>query len=295
MTGVIFIDKEKGLTSFDVCKRLSKIYSEKKCGHTGTLDPLATGLMVVLFGGATRFARFITEEEKSYRASFKLGLVSDTYDVTGNVTETGVVGVTEQDVKDILPRFTGKLTQLPPMYSAVSVGGERLYKLAREGKEVERPSREVEIKNLELIGAENGEYTIDVTCSKGTYIRSLVNDMGRALGCGAVMASLRRTKYAGISLESAVSLSELQAAEEKNKDISRFIHPVDSVLSGKRVIISAKQAGRFQNGGALDLARVKQNIKEKDLCKVYSPSGEFLGLGEATADELRVKRVLVEK
>ncbi len=295
MTGVIFIDKEKGLTSFDVCKRLSKIYSEKKCGHTGTLDPLATGLMVVLFGGATRFARFITEEEKSYRASFKLGLVSDTYDVTGNVTETGVVGVTEQDVKDILPRFTGKLTQLPPMYSAVSVGGERLYKLAREGKEVERPSREVEIKNLELIGAENGKYTIDVTCSKGTYIRSLINDMGRALGCGAVMASLRRTAYAGISFESAVTVSEVQAAEEKNEDISRFIHPVDSVLGGKRVVVSAKQAGRFQNGGALDLARVKQNIKEKDLCKVYSPSGEFLGLGEATADELRVKRVLVEK
>ena len=201
MNGIICINKKQNITSFGVCAKLRGILGEKKVGHTGTLDPMAEGVLPVMIGGATRFLNFLPESDKGYRASFILGKTTDTLDITGNVTAEYENNVSESDVSEALKFFKGKIMQTPPMYSAVSVNGKRLYELARQGIEVERKEREIEIKRLELVENINGEYVIDVFCSKGTYIRSLIDDIGRMLGCGAVMTSLVRTSAMGFTLE----------------------------------------------------------------------------------------------
>ncbi|MDE6110854.1 MAG: tRNA pseudouridine(55) synthase TruB, partial [Eubacterium sp.] len=215
MNGIICIDKKQDITSFGVCAKLRGILGEKKVGHTGTLDPMAEGVLPVMLGGATRFLNFLPESDKGYRASFILGKTTDTLDITGNVTAEYEVHSTQEDVLNALSSFKGKIMQTPPMYSAVSVNGKRLYELARQGIEVERNEREIEIKKLELVGFENGEYVIDVFCSKGTYIRSLIDDIGKKLGCGAVMTSLVRTSAMGFSLENCVTLDELQKRKDE--------------------------------------------------------------------------------
>ncbi len=295
MTGAICIDKSSGMTSFTVCKKLSKLFEEKKCGHTGTLDPLATGLMIVLFGGATRFSQFIADEDKHYVAKFILGKATDTYDITGTITEEQCVNVSKDDVERALNNFRGSISQEPPMYSAISLNGERLYKLARAGEVVEREKRQIFIKSLSIISYENNEYTIDTVCSKGTYIRSLINDIGQALGCGAVMTSLRRLGYAGLSLQDSVTLEDLFKEKENSKDISKHIVPIDKLLQEESVYITEKQSVRFKNGGALDINRVQYNIQEGQQYKVYSPTNEFLGLGKVEDGEIKVRKLLVNK
>ncbi len=170
MTGIICIDKKKDITSFGVCAKVRGITGEKKCGHTGTLDPMAQGVLPVMLGGATRFLDFLPESDKGYRASFVLGKTTDTLDITGKITAEYKVNASEADVLKTLEAFRGKIKQIPPMYSAVSVNGKRLYALARQGIEIERNAREAEIKKLELISADGNSYVIDVFCSKGTYI-----------------------------------------------------------------------------------------------------------------------------
>ncbi|MCD7723644.1 MAG: tRNA pseudouridine(55) synthase TruB [Clostridiales bacterium] len=295
MTGVICIDKSAGITSLGVCKAVARILGEKKCGHTGTLDPMATGLMIVLLGGATRFAEFIPDTEKSYRASFILGKTTDTYDITGKLTGEYEVSAGPADVQKALIRFKGKIMQLPPMYSAVSKNGQRLYKLARAGIEVERSERQIEITRLELVSAENGEYVIDIVCSRGTYIRTLIDDIGKALGCGAVMTSLRRTGAAGFLADNALTIDELEKISVSGAELSKHVLSVDSVLKEKPLYVSEKQAVRFKNGGALDSGRVRGDAELGTLYKIYSDSGEFLGLGLAAPHEIKVKRVLVNK
>lgn len=297
MTGIICINKPKDITSFGVVAKIRGITREKKAGHTGTLDPMATGVLPVMLGGATRFLDFLPDSDKGYKAGFILGKTTDTLDITGNVTAEYEVNVTEDDVEKVLDDFRGVISQIPPMYSAVSVDGQRLYDLARQGIEVERQSREIEIKKLELTGVENGEYIIDVICSKGTYIRTLIDDIGRRLGCGAVMTSLTRTLAMGFTLDDCVSLDELQKRRDNDIpfddaviDIEKMFEPYDNVY------VSDAQARRFSNGGALSADRIKKNLKN-GLYRVYSNNGFFLGLGEMSVEnqELSVKRLLVRR
>lgn len=296
MTGIICINKGMDITSFGVCAKVRGITREKKCGHTGTLDPMATGVLPIMLGGATRFLDFLPESDKCYSASFILGKTTDTLDITGEVTAEFEVNVGKADIENVLPEFRGKIMQIPPMYSAVSVGGQRLYDLARKGIEVEREAREIEVKGLELVGEDNGEYVIDVHCSKGTYIRTLIDDIGRRLGCGAVMTKLVRTSAMGFTLDDCVTIEELQRRKNEGIGFDDILLPLPKALSCyESVYVSDAQANRFKNGGALDLKRIKQRLSEGSLYCVYSPSGEFLGLGEAQADELAVKRVFVNR
>lgn len=297
MTGIICINKDKDITSFGVVAKVRGITREKKAGHTGTLDPMATGVLPVMLGGATRFLDYLPDSDKGYRAGFMLGKTTDTLDITGVVTGEYEVSVTDEQVRNVLEKFRGVISQVPPMYSAVSVDGKRLYDLARQGIEVERQARQVEIKKLELVGCENGEYTIDVVCTKGTYIRTLIDDIGRELGCGAVMTSLTRTLAMGFTLEDSVTLDELQRRRDEGitfgdivMDIEKMFEPYD------RVSVSEAQSKRFSNGGALALERIRKKLTD-GIYRVYSPDGLFLGLGECSTEkqELSVKRLLVRR
>ncbi len=295
MTGFVFLNKGEGITSFFAASRLRRLFSTKKVGHTGTLDPMATGVLPVAVGGATRFIDFIPDSDKAYRARFLLGRTTDTLDITGEVLTENEVNVKREDVEKILPEFTGEIFQVPPMYSALKKDGVRLYDLARQGIEVEREERKITIYSLELTSYEGeNEFEFDVSCSKGTYIRTLIDDMGRRLGCGAVMTSLTRTRANSVDLADCLSLEELGALCEKG-EIESSLHTVDSLLPYDIIKVTDNQAKRFSNGGELDCARLKIT-PEEGLYKVYSHGGAFLGLGEITEDktQLKVRRVYVE-
>ncbi len=293
MTGIIILDKPKNITSFGAVARVRRICSEKKCGHTGTLDPMATGVMTVMLGNTTRFTELLPSHDKAYVASFRLGTITDTLDITGTVLETREVNSTADEVEAALKSFEGEISQLPPMYSAVSVNGQRLYELARKGIEVERKPRSVTVYSIEMLSRseKNGEYEIAVECSSGTYIRTLIADLGEKLGCGAVLTELRRTKANGFSIENAVTLEQLEAAANDGT-LDSIVTPIDRALEGYPVIrVSAAQAKRFSNGGELDLQRLKYP-RMLGLFRIYDPENNFIGLGEiGTGDSLGVKRV----
>lgn len=295
MTGIICVNKEKDITSFGVVAKLRGITGEKKAGHTGTLDPMATGVLPVMFGGATRFLNFLPDSDKGYRATFKLGMTTDTLDITGEVTSQSEVAVNSTDVKNAMRDFVGVIDQIPPMFSAKSVDGVRLYDLAREGKTVEREACRVEIKELELVAFDETEHTyqIDVLCSKGTYIRSLIDDIGKKLGCGAVMTKLVRTKAMGFDLSDCLTLAELQERKDSGKGFDDVLIDIERMFDCyKKVRVSPAQSTRFFNGGALDINRVQKNIMPDEICAVYSDKNEFLGLGQRQGEELKVLRVL---
>ena len=212
MNGFVVMDKPEGVTSFKAAAPLRRLFNERKVGHTGTLDPMATGVLPVALGKAARFIDYLPDSDKAYLARFRCGVTTDTLDITGTVLTETDAHVTETDVLALLPRFTGKIEQVPPMYSAISVNGQRLYDLARKGIEVERQSRKITVYSLELLGEIDGEFEIAVRCSKGTYIRSLIADIGEALGCGAVMTALRRTRSNGFSVEDALTPEQIEAS-----------------------------------------------------------------------------------
>lgn len=296
MTGIICINKDKDITSFGVVAKVRGITRIKKAGHTGTLDPMATGVLPVMLGGATKFLDYLPDSDKGYRASFILGKTTDTLDITGNVTGEYPVHTTREDVENILCEFRGVISQIPPMYSAVSVDGKRLYDLARQGIEVERQAREIEIKKLELVGADTNEYTIDVICSKGTYIRTLIDDIGRKLGCGAVMTSLQRTLAMGFTLDDCITIEKLQEMRDKSLDFEDIVIDIEKIFSSyESITVTDAQARRFSNGGALALDRLRKSLSD-NFYRVYNPQDEFLGLGKADFEkqELAVKRLLVK-
>ena len=295
MTGFIFLDKDEDMTSFFAASRLRRIFSTKKVGHTGTLDPMATGVLPVAVGGATRFIDFIPDSDKAYRARFLLGKTTDTLDITGRVLTEGEVNVKREDIEKILPLFTGEIFQVPPMYSALKKDGVRLYDLARQGIEVEREKRKITVYSLSLTSFEGeNEFEIDVSCSKGTYIRTLIDDIGKELGCGAVMTKLRRTAANGVGIDDCITLDKLKELSEKGEQNSA-LHGVDSILPFASITVTDNQAKRFSNGGELDTERLKIT-PEEGLYKVYSRGGAFLGIGEITEEktQLKVKRVFVE-
>lgn len=280
MNGFVILDKGEGVTSFRAAACLRRIYGVKKTGHTGTLDPMATGVLPVALGKATRFIDFIPESDKGYTAKLKLGTVTDTLDITGTVLSQREVKVSEAEFLAALDFFRGDILQLPPMYSAIQKDGVRLYELARKGIEVEREKRAVTIKELRYLGCSDGEFEIEVVCSKGTYIRSLISDIGDKLGTGAVMTSLRRTLANGFTLNEAKTEKKLEELGEKallGIDFPFMCYP--------SVKVSANQARRFLNGGELSADRLHTEVKPS-LYRVYSPENVFLGLGEVKQDDI---------
>lgn len=293
MTGFVFLDKEEGMTSFVAAKRLGRIFETKKVGHTGTLDPMATGVMVIAMEHSTRFIELIDNHDKAYRARFLLGRTTDTLDITGKILSEREVNVSRDEVERAVLSFKGDVMQLPPMYSAIKKDGVRLYELARQGIEIEREERKVSISSISLTDASEKEYEIEVYCSKGTYIRSLISDIGEKLGTGAVMTSLRRIKANGVTVDRCHTLGELEKMKEQG-ELERALMPVDSFIKYPEIRVTAPQAKRFSNGGGLDINRFGGK-KEPGLYNVYSPEGRFLGIGEIDGErtELKVKRVFV--
>jgi len=286
MNGFVLINKPSGLTSFKVTGSVKRKSGEKRCGHAGTLDPLATGVLPVMIGRATRLIDLIDDNRKAYIASLVLGLATDTLDCDGEVLIDQPVNVTKQDLENVLEEFKGEITQIPPMYSALSKDGVKLYKLARQGVEVERKPRKATVYNIELLefdGKDNAKILVE--CSKGTYIRTIIDDIGVKLKCGAFMNELQRIKASGFSLNECISLDEFL-----QKDISQTIIPVDkAVESFCAVYVTENQAVRFKNGNELDLNRLK--IKENSLYYRVYCKDEFLGLGEIKENSLKPKVV----
>lgn len=281
MNGIIILDKPSGFTSFDAVAVLRGLSHQKKIGHTGTLDPMATGVLPILLGRAAKALNFLPDTGKEYVASFRLGERRDTGDITGEVVERSPAPVALEALEAALPQFRGEILQVPPMYSAVSVGGKRLYELARKGLEVDRPARPVTISRLELLSydPQTKEGSLRVGCSKGTYIRALIEDLARAAGSCGAMTALRRTSACGFSQEDAHSLEALKALAAEGR-LEEALLPVEGLFAlYPAVRVSPAQATRFQNGGGLDLARLR-GVPEGGLCRVKSPQGLFLGLGQ---------------
>ena len=267
--GVLIIDKPQGWTSMDVCAKLRGIFHEKRVGHAGTLDPMATGVLPVFLGRATRAVEFAAEGAKEYHAVLRLGLVTDTQDTTGTVLEEKPVAVTPTELEAVLPRFRGEILQVPPMYSAIKVEGKKLYELARKGREVERAPRPVTIHALELGERLSGtDFCLRVECSKGTYIRTLCHDIGQALGCGGAMAELRRTRAAGYTIDRAVTMEQVQAAA----DPAALLTPVDSLFAHLPALaLTAAQAKCVRNGAPFTFSREGE-------WRAYGPGGDFLAV-----------------
>lgn len=294
MNGILCLDKPTDMTSFSCCAVVRRLLGTKKVGHGGTLDPMATGVLPVLVGNATRALDFLPDHRKRYIASVRFGAVSDTLDVWGAVQETGAALPTRAAAEEALAAFRGDILQVPPMMSALKKDGKRLYELAREGIEIEREARPVTIERLELLDFDEaaGTATIDCTCSKGTYIRTICDDWGRALGCGAVMSALRRTMAVGLTLDDAITLDEARELGE-NGTLSERLIPIEEALAVYPALtVSAGQAVRFQNGGALALDRL--SARPTSLVRVFSPNGEFLGLGRPDEQELGVARLFAK-
>ncbi len=296
MTGIICLDKPCDMTSFMAVKKVSRILGVKKAGHTGTLDPMATGVLVIMLGHCTRFIELLPEHRKSYSARVKLGLTTDTLDITGEVLSENPVNVTEEQLLQVVEAFKGEISQVPPMYSAIKKDGERLYDLARKGIEIERESRQITIEKLKIYDFDGTEFSMDVTCSAGTYIRSLCDDIGKDLGCGAVMTSLRRTEANGFSIENAVTLEELEKLVSEKAEQSVITSVEKALMSYPEITVTSPQANRFSNGGELGYERLHGDYSV-GVYRVYSPQRKLLGLGEILTEkgDLTVRRVLIEE
>ncbi len=269
MNGIVIVDKPQDWTSQDVTARLRRVFNTRRIGHGGTLDPMATGVLPVFVGRATRGVEFFEHAEKIYEATLRLGLHTDTEDITGTVLEEREVRISERDFLDILPQFRGKVQQIPPMYSALKVNGQKLYDLARQGKVVERQPREIEIFELTCLEFAGNTARLRIHCSKGTYIRTLCKDIGEALGCGGCMESLRRVRAGEYSIDESVPLAELLESENPES----YLRPVDSMFRHHpAVTLTAKQEARCRNGNSFSIAL------EDGTYRVYGQNDDFLAL-----------------
>lgn len=285
--GVIIIDKPQDWTSMDVCAKLRGVFHEKRIGHGGTLDPMATGVLPVFVGRATRAVEFAVEGEKEYLAALQLGVITNTQDATGQVVETRPVNVDRTALEEALAAFRGEIQQIPPMYSAIKIKGKKLYELARSGKEVERAPRTVTIHGLEVLdappeGFPQGEnlWYLKVTCSKGTYVRTLCHDIGAALGCGGSLSALRRTRVGDYVLEGAVTLEQAQAAD----DPAALLMPVDTCFAGRPMLVlkSLQAEKKIRNGVALNLPTAPGDGEYR----LYGVDGSFLALSRVEGRKL---------
>lgn len=283
LNGIICINKPQEFTSFDVIAKMRGIMRVKRLGHAGTLDPMATGVLPVFVGRATKACDILPDRDKVYTAGFKLGLISDTQDVFGNITEErSAESITEDMIRDTLQQFRGDIMQIPPMYSAVMINGQRLYDLARQGIVVEREPRAVTIFSLELLSynAEEKSGVLEISCSKGTYIRTLINDIGESLGCGGIMTELVRTRACGFGLEDCVTLEDLQKLANEGVSAEKYLFPIEKVFGYLRPVrLNAHQERLYRGGVRLDIDKMKGAFKgsHDDKYRVYGEDGTFIG------------------
>lgn len=291
--GVLLLDKPLGLSSNQALQQVKRFYQAAKAGHTGSLDPLATGLLPICLGEATKFSHFLLDADKSYRALIHLGSTTTTGDAEGEVLSRADVNITEDKLRSALKSFIGRLEQVPPMYSALKHQGKALYEYARDGIDIPRPARQITIFNIELKRFEQGshQFEIDVVCSKGTYIRTLAEDIGKALGCGAHLAGLRRLTTAHFKLEDAFTIEQLEKMSADKRD-NILLRPDASVIDLPIVELDADSAYYLLQGQSV----WKSGINIVGLFRLYKEGGQFLGLGELDEEgKVAPKRLLVTK
>ncbi len=288
MNGIILVDKPQDWTSHDVVAKLRGVLHERRIGHSGTLDPLATGLLVVFVGRATRAVEFAEADSKEYLAGLRLGVSTDTQDITGNIVAESAALPDEAALREALGRFIGDIEQIPPMYSAIKIGGKKLYELARRGESVERAPRKITVSAIDIAGRDGDDYILNISCSKGTYVRTLCSDIGEALGCGACMSSLRRTRAGVFSVDDAHSLADIEAAVREGR-LSDIILPVDTLFASfPKLTVSQSAAKRLKNGNIIKISA------EDGEYKVYSDSDEFLLLGRVECGKLKTIKSFYE-
>ena len=288
MNGIILIDKPQDWTSHDVVAKLRGILHERRIGHSGTLDPLATGLLVVFVGRATRAVEFAEADSKEYIAGLRLGLSTDTQDISGNVIAECSDLPDEGAVRRAVNSFIGDIEQIPPMYSAIKIGGKKLYELARKGQSVERAPRKITVSSIEIIGREGGDYLLKIACSKGTYVRTLCNDIGASLGCGACMSSLRRISAGVFSVESAHSIDEVENAANEGRLVDIML-PVDTLFSAlPELKVPESTANRLKTGNIIKISAADGDYR------VYSDSAEFLLVGKVENGKLKTIKSFFE-
>ncbi len=284
--GILNIDKPQGITSHDVVDAIRKIFPDQKVGHTGTLDPLATGVLPICIGEATKLSDNLTSEIKKYSVKMLLGVETDTYDITGRIVFASVFNKDEIYIKERIKRFIGKQQQMPPKYSAIKVEGKKLYQYARENKDVEIKPRDIEIYNIDniKIDLESKEVAFDVECSKGTYVRSLVNDIGKKIGCGATMTELRRIRTGNFKIEDSIPLYDFLKLDYIDM-LNKVITIEDYYIENKKITLSDDELGRFLNG-------VKFEVQSSDqIVRVYN-KGKYIGLG--IVENKILKRFIIE-
>ena len=284
LNGIIIINKPKGFTSFDVIAKLRGMLHIKRLGHAGTLDPMATGVLPVFIGKATKACDIIPNNEKSYKAGFKFGIKTDTQDITGKIIFEGNSFITKGVLTDKIQMFLGETEQIPPMYSAVSVGGKRLYELAREGKETKRNPRKIFVDSIDVVEFDETLQTgvMNIQCSKGTYIRTIIHDLGEALGTGGVLTSLERMSSSGYDISQSHTLEEIQSLIDSGTGIEELIYPIESAFDryGK-IVLNQKHTRLYKNGVKLRLEQV--DAVGGNIYRVYSSENSFLGLAYADA------------
>lgn len=288
MTGIILVDKEQGWTSSDVVAKLRGVLRERRIGHAGTLDPMATGVLVVMVGRGTRASEYLMRHEKKYRAIFRPGIVTDTQDTTGNILAETPCSITREQLEDAAKAFLGDIEQIPPMYSAIKIGGQKLYDMARRGEEVERPARKIHISSITVLGSEGSDWILDVECSFGTYIRTLCSDLGDKLGCGGCMAGLRRLSSGCYHAEDAYSVQQIVDAANRG-EAEKLLLPLDSVFPEYREFHpNAWEEERILHGNP-----IKVRLQDGGY-RVYSGTGEFLMLGRAEKGILKMEKCFFE-
>lgn len=272
--GILIVDKPAGWTSQDVAAKLRGVFHERRIGHSGTLDPMATGVLVLFVGRATRAVEFAERDSKEYLAGLRLGLVTNTQDTSGETLETHPVAVTREELDAALDAFRGDISQIPPMYSAIKIGGKKLYELARKGQEVERKPRNITIFELAVEDGHDSDWNLRVRCSKGTYVRTLCHDIGQRLGCGGCMSSLRRTRAGRFTLEQAVTMEQILAFAQEH-DPAELLMPVDALFAQHpALIVTLGQTEKLKHGAA-----IRDRHFADGTYRVYSETGEFLLLG----------------
>lgn len=297
MNGIIVVDKPKSFTSFDVIAVLRKALNQRKIGHMGTLDPMATGVLPILLGDSAKFQIYCTNHNKTYIADLKFGITTDTLDITGNVLSETKSNVNREELQKVLKTFVGEIFQVPPMFSAIKINGQKLCNLARKGVEIEREKRKIIIYSIKLIdfNEKNQTAKIEVECSKGTYIRTLCDDIGKKLSVGAVLTDLKRTKSNGFDISESISLDDIKFICERNGE-KNFIFPTDMLFKDmSSVNVSERQANRLYNGASLDISRVRFNKKfiDQEILKVYM-NNIFVGIAKVIEEKNELRALKCE-
>ena len=295
INGILLLDKPAGMTSNAALQTVKRLFDASKAGHTGSLDPLATGVLPLCFGEATKFSQFLLDADKHYRATFKLGVTTDSGDADGKVLETRAVPeIADTDLECVLDNYRGEISQIPSMFSALKVDGQPLYKLARQGIEIERKSRQVMIHELNVVGRHQDELTVDVRCSKGTYVRTLAEDIGRDIGCGAHVVELRRLAAGPFTVEETVSMEQLEEMATDKAQLDAKLHPISSAVKDWPVVeLTDITASYIRQGQPVQIA----NAPTSGWVSIFSESGdpddEFIGVGEIMDDGRIAPRRLV--